>query len=317
MSRSHEQGISTLVNDAVCYGIASVFTPPQKRGKGFARHMMKLLHWVLASPSSLPQQFPAEWGAPPQRPPFVEPGCCSVLYSDVGEHFYEACGPTPDSTDGWLVANPNSTTWNTEHILNLSSTTGTVCTPWRLLDNESADAIWKMDANLIKAEMAVGHSSLVEFTFLPTKGVASFQHTRLENHWKSLNPPPKYWGVCLVDDRSNINSSIFATWTIEIGPLEKVLIVTRIRCTSDIFEKLLSILAGYAKQYSIETVEIWNLPEHLVSIASSLGGSTFARHVHLPSIKWYGKDDMKDVSWIHNEKYVYQRPEDTTVAYVE
>ncbi|OBZ77486.1 hypothetical protein A0H81_02372 [Grifola frondosa] len=86
------------------YGIASVFTLPSNRGKGYARHMMCLLHWVLAPRSVLPFEFPATWGAPPDREIAARRGMgvaqFSVLYSDVGPDFYRACGPERDSRTG-------------------------------------------------------------------------------------------------------------------------------------------------------------------------------------------------------------------------
>lgn len=85
--------------DVQCYGIASVFTHIQERGKGYAKHMMRLLHWAIAPHALLPP-FPEVWGAPPNS---VGNARFSVLYSDVGENFYLQCSPGDDRDKGWVV----------------------------------------------------------------------------------------------------------------------------------------------------------------------------------------------------------------------
>jgi hypothetical protein len=62
--------------------------------RGYARHLLKLLHYVLADPANLPP-FPEAWGSPPPPLPTehrqsIPYGIGAFLYSDVG-HFYEKC----------------------------------------------------------------------------------------------------------------------------------------------------------------------------------------------------------------------------------
>src|ERR1700742_4024289 len=60
---------SNEIHSCTNYGIASIFTPPRNRGKGYAAHMMHLLHWALAPEAALASSlFPSEWGNPPPRP---------------------------------------------------------------------------------------------------------------------------------------------------------------------------------------------------------------------------------------------------------
>lgn len=116
------------VKEVTAYGIASVFTPARNRKKGYARHMMRLLHWVLAprsalqgppsSSSSTALTFPAEWGTPPDIALLesrvgvaVANAQFSVLYSDVGREFYRTCGTDAVSRNGWFVTGATETSW--------------------------------------------------------------------------------------------------------------------------------------------------------------------------------------------------------------
>lgn len=102
---------SEQVERVVTYGVQSVVTPvhhhralfcaqrvrycTDQLGKGYARHLLKLLHYVIASPDALPP-FPSAWGAPPAE---LDPSLrkaipyatAAFLWSDVGPTFYEKC----------------------------------------------------------------------------------------------------------------------------------------------------------------------------------------------------------------------------------
>ncbi|KDQ17758.1 hypothetical protein BOTBODRAFT_185844 [Botryobasidium botryosum FD-172 SS1] len=110
LSTPSPPSLSIGVEDVTAYGIGAVFTPKRFRGKGYASHMMRLLHHVLAPPSSL--EFPAaEWGTPPVIPPGFGNARISYLYSDVGTSFYASCGPGVEKCGGWVVSSPKIVVW--------------------------------------------------------------------------------------------------------------------------------------------------------------------------------------------------------------
>ncbi|KAF8972632.1 hypothetical protein BDZ97DRAFT_1901166 [Flammula alnicola] len=296
VARKSKSG-NSVPEDVNCYAIASVFTPAANRGKGYARHMMRLLHWLIAPREYLPKEFPIEWGSPPVRPSYISDGAFSVLYSDVGENFYRLCGPAPDK-DGWLVTSPITTTWDVvkSHEL-LSTAEREEKLAWKWLDESLVNEVWKADAALMKEEMSqISPSHTVECTFLPTKGVADFQHHRLQQFWGKMSPKPIHWGVysnSTSRSEGSLDASTFASWTLDVRPSEmNKMIITRLRVQPKDFEELLFKVIDFAKQHSVEIVEVWNLDPN-----------TFSRDEHLPSFKWYGEGGPQHVAWIYNERY--------------
>ncbi|KAG6882330.1 hypothetical protein C0993_011015 [Termitomyces sp. T159_Od127] len=274
----------------ICYGIASVFTPPCHRGKGYASHMMRLLHWVIADASLLPAVFPSEWGVPPDRVACAGDGIFSALWSDVGAGFYRRCGPT-GCLDGWVVRSPFSTTWDVKPGKSNADTAG-----WVLLDEAGAMKLWEDDAENIARAFSSADNFKVSFSFLPHKGVAAFQHWRNIDILKKFGYTSiRHWGV-------SKDSHTFATWTFEITSPSKTLLITRLSSLSADFESLLSMIMTVASKHGMQNVEVYNLPDHLQSSAARLGGITFERNEHLSCFKWYGKEDAADVAWLLNER---------------
>ncbi|KAJ7630421.1 hypothetical protein FB45DRAFT_915444 [Roridomyces roridus] len=276
-----------------CYGIASVFTPPQNRGQGFAKHMMRLLHWVLADPSLLPSsEFPAAWGAPPPPVPGARNGYFSALWSDVG-HFYNACGPfSGTSPEGWVVKSTRTTVWEVDSITQTPEST----VEWTWLDDSGVSELWQHDASILRSAMSTSDS--LSCTFLPDNGVAAYQHKRLDSFINRLETPPQTWGV------SAANRAAYATWIIDPRPpAPRTLIVTRLYAEPQIFAELLGRIVDLARKYDVKHIEIWNMPAELE--AFSTGAKTFDREEHLPALKWYGKESEEAVSWKFNERFCW------------
>ncbi|KIM44889.1 hypothetical protein M413DRAFT_442857 [Hebeloma cylindrosporum] len=295
---------------ANCYGVASVFTPPKHRRRGYAKHMMSLLHWVIAPEESLPTEFPTEWGNRPQRVPGVTPGAFSVLYSDVGPKFYRLCGTLPNQDDGWIVDGPTTTCFNvlkTHEILSSRKKEGRLV--WRWLDEASVREAWNEDVSYMEEEMS--HSSNcpkpVQFTFLPNKGVAEFQYLRRQYFWEKMDPKPVYWGLCASSSvKASPDPTTFVSWTLDVRPpRSNKLIITRLRVHPDRLQELILEITAFAMKHSVETIEVWNLAKSLLDVSQHLGGTTFFREDHLPCFKWYGSENPEDIAWLWNEKFCW------------
>lgn len=295
---------SAQLEDVICYGIASVFTPVEHRKQGYATHMMAMLHWVLAKDEFLPESdlFPAAWGSPPPRAALAGQGHFSALWSDVGPNLYRRCSPLPGQ-EGWVVRSPSSTIWKSVDLskqeLPSSSTE-----QWEWLGESKANSLWRDDALQMKEEIladAQASKKIATVSFLPDNGVAAFQNRRADFYTKQAAHQDLAWGVAEVGSSP---AGTYATWTLDAGKSVKTLIITRIRATPRTFGLLLSKVLEAASKSNVEEIHVWSLPPQLASIATELGGTTKARDSSLPSIKCYFADNA-DVEWDFVEKFCW------------
>lgn len=293
----------TTAVEVTCFGIASVFTPPEKRGQGHAKHMMRLLHWVLAPHSSLPP-FPKAFGEPPAE---RNRGKFSVLYSDIGPSFYLQCGPGEKGLDGWKTRDEISTVWEVESAHQWMEKVNLTVTEdqWDWLDVSGAQNVLEGDESYMVQDLvawakSTGHASCM---FLPGNGVAAYQCRRtisfaqVRPQYQRLNK----WGIKISDALNGANTSHFVTWSFDLEPEHTTLIVTRLRTDVATFPSLLYKTVKAAKMLEVQRVEMWNLPVRLMRVATELSGRTLKREEHLPGIRVYG-DESANVDWIFNEK---------------
>ncbi|KAI0378631.1 hypothetical protein F5Y04DRAFT_148464 [Hypomontagnella monticulosa] len=95
--RSLTSDAEGMVEETIIHGIASVFCPPEYRGRGYAaRHMTEVARML------------PEWQS--------EYGRCvgSVLYSDIGKTYYRKFGWNPTGNNSHLVLPPIQMKWPTE-----------------------------------------------------------------------------------------------------------------------------------------------------------------------------------------------------------
>ncbi|KAF7319769.1 hypothetical protein MKEN_00759300 [Mycena kentingensis (nom. inval.)] len=276
-----------------CYAIASVFTPAEHRGKGFARHMMRLMHWVLADESFLPNDaFPsAKWGAPPPKVDGLRNGWFSALWSDVGT-LYASCGPFPGQEGGWVIRGTTTALWDVHALPSLESDGA-----WTWLDNAGVSKLWEEDSELIRNELPASNHLSIAFT--PEVGVASFQHRRLDIYLDKVKDRPQTWGVVSAD------RGTYATWTIDPRPPVVRMTITRLRTTRDAFPGVFAKVVELARRHDVKTIEVWGLSEELLAGAKELGAKVSEREEHLSAFKWYGKGTEEDIQWAFNERFAW------------
>lgn len=74
---------------------------PVSSERGYARHMLQLLHYCIGEKSHLPS-FPEAWGAPPAPEHCRNDATFATLWSDVGAEFYKLAR-IGEERDGWVV----------------------------------------------------------------------------------------------------------------------------------------------------------------------------------------------------------------------
>ncbi|OJA09750.1 hypothetical protein AZE42_01491 [Rhizopogon vesiculosus] len=284
------------VHEVTCYGVAAVSTPPSKRRRGYAGHMMRLLHWVTASRTNFPE-FPKAWGAPPEEVADAGGGLFSVLWSDLGEAFYRLAGPEGGG-GGWEKRGAVSTIW--EVGAEEGDDKG-----WMWLTQEQLKGLWDRDAELIRKELANMTTSNESYeverlaalvTCLPSNGVCAFQIPRATYIW-NFSMAGGYWGV-----QSSSDPDTYASWSVDMRPPPPTLMVTRLSASEETFPGLIAQIKLAAKRSGIGKVEVWNLRAGLRAVAEKTGGQTSIRTEGLPQFVWYGPGATENVEWMYNEK---------------
>ena len=295
---------SSHPSSVVAYAIASVFTPHRHRRKGYASHLMRLLHFVLADPALLPPFPVASWGEPPTIPPNARfpyaTAIASALYSDVGATFYRLCGPglatdAAASDRAWIVHDPFSTLWPVADPETLSDDV-------RWMPERALWDVWDRDAAAIRREICGAGDDDDDddeaFAFTPTDGVARFL---LERSRYAIPPVAGevMWGAQIAMPAC----PHFATWALDPGRSgPSTLVITRLRASPSTLGKLLNAARKVAVDLGLEQIEVWNLDPGLQRCAEELGGRTARRggDDHLPSLAWYRGGE---VVWKFNEKF--------------
>ncbi|KEP47527.1 hypothetical protein V565_152400 [Rhizoctonia solani 123E] len=272
------------------HAISSVFVPPEHRGKGYANQFMSLMHSVLA-----PHRYPDPLKAPTVTD---HPSSISVLYSAVGD-YYARCIPS-EGESGWTLQKSLVTTWPLSNV-EVPSSKGSSA-PIELLSESDVTSTLDSDDSLIPAdllELQKKDPTKTYFTFVPTAPLNAYSIIISKLSPGALSNPP--WGAKIS------GTSDFMTWAYIRHPGLK-LAITRLRASQDSFPVLLNAALQVARDMKCESIEAWNVPEHLAEIARAAGGETAEREVNRSAFKWYGhesslKVENADVIWALDERY--------------
>jgi hypothetical protein len=266
--------------------------------------MLRLLHYHISLPATLPPFPAALWGSPPpalsagdrvRLPPAVN----SILYSDVGPKFYERATIGPDRP-GWIVRGeqdcqeirwnlsahpPSGTTYDWIYARDLPAVTKQLSDATRArLAHDYRDAqapIWCTDP------ASPGTLSYVPFSFMPK---------RAEDRETNLQIVP--CGVRLpASEEGQEESVVIFTLSTEGGPLGQALVVNYThQLDTARLPLLLGALDEIGAEYGLKDALVWG-----VDPKSSLGEAWMGqegRQVqaaqrpdikgHLLGIAWYG-----------------------------
>ncbi|KDN53581.1 hypothetical protein K437DRAFT_252948 [Tilletiaria anomala UBC 951] len=285
---------------AISYSIASVFVPAQKRRKGYAAMLMKLLHGQIqpASPPSI--------GIVEETGRYGKDGILSFLFSDVGK-FYEPLG--------WHVNKADQLEWGMQAIISAKAPSTTAVT------EADIPALATADESVLRQEIAqpaprhLGGPQAVRFTLSDPQGLAwRWSIARSKFYASRAGRSPTVWGA-----RVEGLSNAFAVWAYNYQPNTLELIFLRLRFSSR--EELLALVAAAraaASKEGLKRIVAWNVDLVAAGVAdaenptvadaerltSELAGANLVTRTSksLPCIAWYGAEHGGKVDWIACEK---------------
>ncbi|KAJ1302378.1 hypothetical protein OPQ81_001190 [Rhizoctonia solani] len=270
--------------------IIFVLVPPEHRGKGYAKHLMSLMHSVLA-----PHRYPNPRKAYPIT---NHHSTVSTLYTTAGD-YYSRCVPS-EGESGWSLQKSFITNWSLSNAqLPLVQETST---PVELLSESDATTTLDLDDSNIPDDLLKFQREdpkKTYFAFVPTSPLNAHSITLCKSFPGGPSDPS--WGAKIRGGRD------FMTWIIYSRP-KLQLVVTRVRATVHSFPLLLHAALRAAQGAKCEGMEVLNLPEHLIGIAQESGGETTERATYVSMFKWYGQRTNSttvnaNVVWALNEHY--------------
>ncbi|KAJ4225576.1 hypothetical protein NW759_005269 [Fusarium solani] len=280
------------VREGTAYGVASVFTFVECRGKGYASKMMSLLAEELRGRQQK-NQGDADF---------------SVLWSDVGKKFYNAVGWKPfESTYLELPATKNEPTSNSA---------------LKLITIDDLPALAARDDKLIRNKIA-SSSSQIRAAVLPDLTTLRW-HLHRENFMcKHIfsRIPSTHGAIYTPPDAPN--SRIWAIWTRSFyGGLEKPekntihvirLVIEDESISDEALATGLRAIGNAAQKEAAEwlcsKVEIWNPEGRIRRVTEGiqeLGAKFIVRESeNLASMHWFGENSIEEVEWVANEKFAW------------
>lgn len=274
------------------HGVASVFTDPQYRRKGYAKAMLaKLADTLSRTNQDQPDQ-----------------ALFSVLYSDIGKEFY--------ALNGW---EPYTST----HIVFPADASATDATSHKQLKPIGADGLPSLvavDEQLLRKELSrpSARGAANRVALLPNldqmlwhtarEGFVSEQllSRRPTTHGAVYSTPagPRVWAIWIrsyggaVDQREK-NILYILRLVVEEGVSPGDL--------APALEAILGAARREAADWSCGTVQIWNPEPAVKEIAQGLGGEFVVRETSsICALNWFGEGSGGDaIDWVLNEKYAW------------
>ena len=306
--RSLTSNASGSVSENIVHGVASVFSPNEYRGRGYAARMMRELARTLYT-----------WQAEGQQ-------CVgSTLYSDIGKEYYAKLGWLPNSTNSHIELQPSVIAWPS------------LATP---VTEDELGALCKRDEKLVRSRMSIPtEEAKTRFTIIPDVDHVLWHISKEEFAAKHLfDRMPDSKGA----RAGPPGSQVCALWTHryyshpDAGTPQNVLYILRLvvevdetatRLSSDatkrpetvIYEQQTAYLRAIlqaaqteAKRWKLDVVKLWD-PTPLVLDMLAQSGLEFdvveRENDSIASLLWYDTDggvsDERPL-WLNNEHYAWQ-----------
>ncbi|KAK0726397.1 hypothetical protein B0T21DRAFT_371493 [Apiosordaria backusii] len=282
------------VREGVAHGVASVFTDPKYRGKGYASRMM----------SDLGKRLKDWQGGEEKKVVF------SVLYSDIGKGFY--------AKHGWAPFQSSHVAWTP------AESSGERAKGVKTIGYHELAELCAVDERLLKerlAKLAKADGGRKRHVSLAPELDQLLWHMMREDfmtkHIFGKTPDVRgaVWG--------EKGKRVWAVWTRGYyGGLEKTegntlhvlrVVVEDEEHTSEDdlvegFKAIVTIARAEAKEWRSHDVQMWNPTSTVRKLVEKSGVEyEFVERdkESIASLMWYGEEPAEDVDWVANEKYAW------------
>lgn len=280
------------VRDGTAHGVASVFTFPEYRKRGYGRKLISLLAEELRS-----RQQKNEGDAD-----------FSVLWSDVGPDFY--------GNLGWKAYR---STYLEFPVKDAVPPADPAVKPLTMDDIPELAA---RDEEIVRTKVA-SSTAPASAAVIPDIDTIQWHMNRVNFMCNRIfSRTPAIRGA-LYTPPDAPNSRIWATWTCSFyggldEPEKNVVRILRLAIedesiSDETLAKGIEAIAGFvqkeAKEWLCSKVELWNPEERIRRVTEgieSLGAKFVVReNNNLASLNWFGKNSDQEVEWIVNERFAW------------
>ncbi|KFA48706.1 hypothetical protein S40293_08503 [Stachybotrys chartarum IBT 40293] len=285
------------VKEGWAYGVASVFTYPERRGKGYAAKMMVRLGNALQEKQKM-QDGDALF---------------SVLFSDIGKKFYARAG--------WAAFESTHLELPAKRI-SIHGAAGEL----RILGSDDMATLAALDSQLVREKLAQGDggaSTKTQVALLPDVDTMQWHHAREDFVCEHIfNRTPQARGA-LYAPAGRPGSRVWVVWTRGFyggvaKPEKNTLYVLRLvvedetLADGELRQALRLVLAAAqseAKEWLCPKVEVWNPAPRvraLVEECQDLEARFVVREDEgICALRWFGEGSVDDVEWLASEKYTW------------
>lgn len=277
------------LKEGISHGVASVFTFPEMRGRGYAGKMMTLLG------EELQRQEDEREGA----------AVFSVLYSDIGKKFYNAVG--------WKPFESNHLEFS---VSSADESTNPQVKP--ILDSD-LPALASIDSALLHKKLSSPPSTKTRIAILPNLESLRWHLLREEFMCAHLfSTEPQVRGAIYTPPNAP-NSRIWGVWTRNFyGGVDKpeknvfnfLRFVVEDESVSDevlaeAVEAIIGLARREAKEWKCWKIELWNPDERVKRAGELIDGVKYVEREadSITSLQWFGEGSVDAIEWRANEKY--------------
>ncbi|POS73276.1 hypothetical protein DHEL01_v208336 [Diaporthe helianthi] len=300
-----------VVQDGIAHGVASVFTNPEFRGKGYASRMMKELGPILSGWSDGRRTTQAQGAQSGEKG--NTGSLFSILYSDIGKTFY--------AKNGWEA-------FESTHLSFKPAAAGSEARPSdvKLLGYHDLAMLCYLDENLLRVKMQQQASGLPPSggkkacaALVPELDQILWHLMREDFMTKHIfHKIPEARGALFGEP----GRRIWAVWTRGYyGGLDRIegntfhilrFVVEDDNSPEDYvaegFGAIIRVAQAEAVEWRSFDIQLWN-PSDRLRRAVDRSGIEYAfvdrEKDSIASLMWYGDEPTAAVDWVANEKYAW------------